>query len=62
MKLTETTKSIKSKNVARVWHLVDLKNKVLGRVASSITEKLQGKHYCQCIYHIHLIVILYYLY
>jgi len=44
MKLTETTKSIKVKNITRSWHLVDLRNKVLGRVVPGITEKLQGKH------------------
>ncbi|KAL7747474.1 54S ribosomal protein L23, mitochondrial [Sorochytrium milnesiophthora] len=29
---------------ARVWHSVDVQNKVLGRIASDIACKLMGKH------------------
>ncbi|MFI5241299.1 MAG: uL13 family ribosomal protein, partial [Microgenomates group bacterium] len=32
-----------SHDVKRVWHLVDAKDKVLGRVASDVAELLMGK-------------------
>src|SRR4030042_2518571 len=34
----------KKKEVEREWHLVDVKGKVLGRVASDIAMKLMGKN------------------
>lgn len=34
----------KTSDVKREWHLVDAKDKVLGRVASEIAELLIGKH------------------
>lgn len=34
----------KKKDVTREWHLIDVKGKVLGRVASEISIKLIGKH------------------
>lgn len=34
----------KTSDVKREWHLVDAKDKVLGRLASEIAEKLIGKH------------------
>lgn len=34
----------KAADVDRKWHLVDVKGKVLGRVATEIAEKLIGKH------------------
>lgn len=43
-KLTEQTKSLKEKNIKRNWHLIDVKNKILGRVAPLIAKLLQGKH------------------
>ncbi|GIW62480.1 MAG: 50S ribosomal protein L13 [Patescibacteria group bacterium] len=42
-KLTESTKPVKAKEIKREWHLVDLKNQVLGRVAGQIALLLQGK-------------------
>ncbi len=38
------TYATKSKDVERKWHLVDLKNKVLGREATRIAVLLQGKN------------------
>lgn len=32
-----------AKNIKRTWHLVDAKDKVLGRAASDIAQKLMGK-------------------
>ena len=43
-KLTQTTKSIKASDIKREWHLVDAKNKVLGRLTPQIALWLQGKH------------------
>ena len=43
-KLTEQTKSVKESEIQRDWHLVDVKGKVLGRVATQIATLLQGKH------------------
>jgi len=34
----------KSAQVTREWHLVDVKDKVLGRIATEIAEKLIGKN------------------
>jgi large subunit ribosomal protein L13 len=34
----------KPAEVKRAWHLIDLKGKVLGRIASDIATKLIGKH------------------
>ncbi|CAN5122502.1 50S ribosomal protein L13 [soil metagenome] len=41
---TKSTRSISEKEVARTWHLIDVKGKVLGREIPRITELLQGKH------------------
>lgn len=41
MKKTEPTKA---KDIVRSWHLVDVKNKVLGRIATDIALKLTGKN------------------
>ncbi len=38
-----TTQSTQIKDIKRSWHLVDVKNKVLGRVATDIALKLMGK-------------------
>ena len=43
MKATHSTKPVSEKNIKRDWHLVDVKGKVLGRVASQIAKLLQGK-------------------
>lgn len=37
------TKSTKEKDIKRFWQLVDVKDKVLGRVATEIAHKLMGK-------------------
>lgn len=37
------TESTKLSDVKRVWHLVDLKNQVLGRVSTRIANLLMGK-------------------
>ncbi len=31
-------------NITRQWHVIDAKNRVLGRVASNVARLLQGKH------------------
>lgn len=36
-------KSTKASDIKRVWHLIDLKGKILGRVSSDIAQKLMGK-------------------
>ncbi len=42
--LTQSTKSIKEKDIKREWHLIDLSGKILGRSVSEISKFLQGKH------------------
>lgn len=37
------TKPTRQDDVKRTWHLVDVKDKVLGRVAGEIAHKLMGK-------------------
>lgn len=37
------TKSTKAKDIKREWHLIDVKNKILGRSASEIALFLMGK-------------------
>lgn len=34
----------KAKEIKREWHLIDAKDKILGRIASQISELLSGKH------------------
>ena len=41
------TKSYKSSNVKKNWHLVDAKDKVLGRLAAKIATILSGKNKAQ---------------
>jgi len=43
-KLTKQTKSVREKDIKRNWYLIDLENKVLGRVVSKIALILQGKN------------------
>ena len=40
----QKTYTQKTSDVKREWHIVDAKDKVLGRLASEIAEKLIGKH------------------
>ena len=37
-------KSVKAGDVVRSWHLIDAKNKILGRLASDIAKLLMGKN------------------
>src|SRR4030042_2090481 len=37
------TKPTKAKEIKRVWHLVDVKDQVLGRIAVRIAHRLMGK-------------------
>jgi len=41
---TQKTYQPKKKEVVRNWHLVDARDRVLGRLATEITTKLIGKH------------------
>jgi large subunit ribosomal protein L13 len=41
--LTHSTNPISSKEISRSWHLIDVKGKILGRVADQISVILQGK-------------------
>jgi len=40
---TNTIQSTKIKEITRSWHCIDVKGKVLGRIATEIAEKLMGK-------------------
>ena len=42
--LTQSTKSVKAKEIIRVWHLIDVKGKILGRAIPDAVKFLQGKH------------------
>jgi len=44
MKQTDSTKSVKIKEISRKWHLINVKDSILGRVAPEISKLLQGKH------------------
>lgn len=39
----EKTRTVKQADIVRSWHVVNVKNKVLGRVATDIAGKLMGK-------------------
>lgn len=39
-----STNVLSAKNIQRKWHLVDAKDKILGRLASDIAKLLMGKH------------------
>lgn len=41
--LTQSTKSIKAKDIERKWHIIDAKGKVLGRLSTEIAVLLIGK-------------------
>jgi large subunit ribosomal protein L13 len=43
-KLTKITTPVRIKDIDRKWHLIDLKNKILGRAVSEIAILLQGKN------------------
>lgn len=40
---TQSTKPISAKTIDRKWHLIDVKGKIVGRVANEIAALLQGK-------------------
>lgn len=40
----KTTKPTKLNDIKREWHLVDVKGKILGRIASEIAKLLMGKN------------------
>lgn len=41
--MQKLTKPTKVKEITRSWHLVDVKDQVLGRIATDIAHKLMGK-------------------
>ncbi len=43
VKLTQSTKSVKEKDIHRSWHLIDVKGKILGRAVPEAAKYLQGK-------------------
>lgn len=42
--MSQRTYSAKAADIQRQWHIIDLKDKVLGRAASQIATLLKGKH------------------
>lgn len=44
VKLTQSTKSTKGKQIERNWHLIDVSGKVLGRIVPQIIKYVQGKN------------------
>ena len=42
--LTKQTKSISETAITRDWHIIDVKDQVLGRCIGEIVKLLQGKH------------------
>ncbi len=41
--MNKTTKSTKTADIKRSWHLVDVNGKILGRISSEIAKLLMGK-------------------
>lgn len=41
--MQKTTKSTRQAEIIRVWHLIDVENQTLGRVATHIAQLLMGK-------------------
>ena len=41
--LTKSTKPMSAKDITRTWHLIDVKDKIVGRVAPGIASILMGK-------------------
>lgn len=44
MKLTQSTKPLREKDIKRHWHLIDASKKVLGRMTPHIVSLLMGKN------------------
>ncbi len=42
--MNKLTAPTKAKDITREWHLVDVKGKILGRVATEVAQKLMGKN------------------
>ncbi|MEN9327554.1 MAG: hypothetical protein RI947_362 [Candidatus Parcubacteria bacterium] len=42
--IKQSTKPVSSKSINREWHIIDMKDQVLGRSANEIAQLLQGKH------------------
>jgi large subunit ribosomal protein L13 len=42
-----STNVMSARKIERKWHLVDAKNKILGRIATDIAQKLMGKEKAQ---------------
>lgn len=42
--LTHSTKPTSAKGITRAWHLVDASGMVIGKVATAVSTKLQGKN------------------
>lgn len=42
--LPKSTKSKRKEEIERQWHLIDMKQQILGRISSEIAKFLQGKH------------------
>jgi large subunit ribosomal protein L13 len=43
MNTATATKATKASDITREWHLIDVKDKTLGRIASEIAQLLMGK-------------------
>jgi len=41
--LTKSNKPVSAKTIERKWHLIDVKGKIVGRIAPEIAKLLQGK-------------------
>lgn len=41
--MNKTTKTISAKEIKRDWHLIDIKDKTLGRISTDIAKLLMGK-------------------
>lgn len=41
--MKSVTRPTRASEIVRVWHLVDAKEKILGRIATEIAQKLMGK-------------------
>ncbi|KKU83175.1 50S ribosomal protein L13 [Candidatus Gottesmanbacteria bacterium RIFCSPLOWO2_01_FULL_49_10] len=59
--MKQLTKSTRARDIVRTWHLVDVKDKVLGRVSTEIAQKLMGKYKPSFVRHLdcgdHVVVI-----
>lgn len=42
--MQKATKSTKLQDIKRTWHIFDVKEKILGRIATEIAHALMGKH------------------